>query len=305
MPNTTSNDIETMSNTDLLQHKAVTVRLFRKKISRNKLDKQLSTELRDLKGVSDDVSLRVNKSIFSKGTTDGFMKVMSEAGKYYYRVTQPWDDKGFRLLSVEIFKSFAKQFKEYTRKFRNEVDTFMDGIEQDIKLMEETLGEAFNRSDYDHLFLSNGQLDRESLRKLFVLELEYGTVAGGNDLRASLTDDDRAIIAEHITKKNEEKFAASQKHIITTLHEHIMAIHERLSKEKNIFRDTLIGNLNDLCDIIPKMNIAGDPAINQLAADAKRTLCHWEPSVLREDTTIRSDVADEAEKILDNMKGMI
>lgn len=299
------NTAASISNEDLLKEKALTVRLFRKKVSRNKLDKQLSEELRQVKAVNDDVSLRVNKSIFTKTATDGFMKTLSEAGKYYYRVTTPWDDKGFRLLSVDIFKEFVKKFKSYTREFRTSVETFIDGIEADIKLMEETLGEAFNRSDYDHLFLSNGQIDRESLRKQFTLELEYGTVSGAGDIRAELTQDDRDIIAAHITEKNNVKFAATQKHIITTLHEHIMKIHERLCKSENIFRDTLIGNLEDLCSLIPKMNIAGDPALNQLAADAKAKLCQFDAATLREKDGIRETVADEAEKILDNMKGLI
>jgi len=296
---------EAISNTELLKNKALTVRLFRKKISRNKLDKVLSQELRDAKGVNDDVSLRVNKSIFSKSTTDAFMKVLSEAGKYYYRVTTPWDDTGFRLLSIDIYKEFVKKFKDFSRKFREAVETFMDGIEADINLMEETLGEAFNRSDYDHLFLSNGQLDKETLRKQFTLDLEYGTVADADDIRAKLTDEDREIIAAHVTEKNNEKFAAAQKHIITTLHEHIMKIHERLCQDENVFRDTLISNLEDLCDLIPKMNIAGDPAINELAAKAKKALCSWDAQTLREDKDIRKDVSDQADKLLDNMKGLI
>ena len=294
-----------VSNDDLLREKALTVRLFRKKISRNKLDKVLSEELRKLKKVDDDVSLRVNKSIFTKDATDAFMKILSEAGKYYYRVTTPWDDKGFRLLSVDIFKEFVKKFKSYTREFRTTVEAFMDGIEGDIQLMEKTLGTAFSRSDYDHLFLSSGELDRETFRKSFSLELEYGTVSSSGDIRAELTKDDRDIIAAHITEKNNQKFAATQKHIITCLHEHILKIHERLCDSEKIFRDTLIENLNDLCDLIPKMNIAGDPVLNQLAADAKKTLCHWDAQTLRDDNTIRTDVADEAEKILGNMKGLI
>lgn len=296
---------ETMSSTELLKHKALTVRLFRKKPSRNKLDKQLSEELSKSKGVTDDASLRVNKSIFSKVKTDPYMKILSEAGKYFYRTTTPWDDKGFRLLSSEIYKDFTKQFKTHTRNFRGAAETFIDGIEADIELMKETLGEAFDRNDYNSLFLSNGQLDREAILDGFTLELEFGTVADGSDIRASLTQDDRDIIAAHITQKNEAKFAASQKHIITMLHEHIMAIHNRLCKEENIFRDTLISNLDDLCDLIPKMNIAGDPDLNRLAEEAKRKLCHWEPSEIREDTTIRSDVAADAEKILNNMQGLI
>ena len=294
-----------ISNTDLLKHKALTVRLFRKKPSRNKLDKQLSQELSTAKNVSDDVSLRVNKSIFSKATTDPFMKVISEAGKYYYRVTTPWDDKGFRLLSIEVYKDFTKTMKAYTTRFREAAMTFIDGIEADMALMAETLGDAFNRSDYDYLFLSNGQIDRDAIMAQFQLEVEYGTVADGDDLRASLTDEDREIIAQHITEKNNQKFAAAQKHIITTLHEHIMAIHERLCKSENIFRDTLIGNLEDLCDLIPKMNIAGDPAINQLAVDAKAALCKWDAQTLRDDPDVRAEVADKADKILDNMKGLI
>lgn len=296
---------DVVSNTELLKQKALTVRLFRKKISRNKLDKQISADLRERMGVTDDVSLRVNKSIFTKAATDPFMKVMSEAGKYFYKVTTPWDDKGFRLLSVEIYKDFVKTYKDYTRNFRVAVESFMDGIEADINLMEETLGDAFQRSDYDHLFLSNGKLDRDSLREQFTLELEYGTVADSNDIRASLTDDDKAIIAEHITEKNNAKFAASQKHIIVTLHEHIMKIHERLCESENIFRDTLIDNLEDLCDLIPKMNIAGDPALNKLATDAKQVLCKWDAQTLRENPDTRKKVAEDADKILGNMKGMI
>jgi len=298
-------DKASISNTDLLKHKALTVRLFRKKPSRNKLDKLLSEELAKNKNVTDKTGLRVNKTLFSRATTDPFMKVISEAGKYYYRVTTPWDDKGFRLLSIEVFKDFSKTMKSYTSKFREAALAFIDGIEADMNLMRDTLGEAFNRNDYDYLFLSNGQIDRDAILKQFQLEVEYGTVADGDDLRASLTDEDRDIIAAHITQKNNEKFAAAQKHIITTLHEHILAIHERLCKSENIFRDTLIGNLEDLCDLIPKMNIAGDPAINQLAIDAKATLCKWDAQTLRDDDTLRADVADEANKILDNMKGII
>jgi hypothetical protein len=294
-----------ISNSDLLNEKALTVRLFRKTIPRNKMDKDISTDLRKRMNVGDDVSLRVNKSIFTKANTDPFMKIKSEAGKYFYRTTCPWDDKGFRLLSIELYKDFVKVMKEYTRKFREAVESFLDGIDNDIETMREVLGDAFNRNDYNDLFLSNGKLDREKIREGFMFELEFGTVSDANDIRANLTEDDREIIADHITKKNTEKFAASQKHIIVTLHEHIMKIHERLCQNENVFRDTLIGNLRDLCDLIPKLNIAGDPALNLLAAEAKEALCKWEPQVLRDDEEKRAEVAAKADEILGNMKGLI
>ena len=295
---------ELISNTELLKNKALTVRLTRKKMNRNKMDRDLSTLLQEMKEVTDKSSLRVNKSLFPKEATDKYQKVITEAAKYFYRTTTPWDDKGWRLLSIDIYKDFIKTMKGHTRSFREAVMDFIDGFEGNIEAMKPVLGDAFRMDDYNEFFLG-GKVNREALLEKFNLEVEYGTVSDADDLRACLTETDREVIAAHITEKNNEKFAKSQEHLITILHEHIMAIHERLSQEENIFRDTLIGNLEDLCDLIPKMNIANDQAINALAAEAKAKLCSWAPATLRDDTKKRADVADEAGKILGNMKGLI
>ena len=58
-------------------------------------------------------------------------------------------------------------------------------------------------------------------------------------------------------------------------------------------------------DIIPKMNIAGDPAIDKLAADCKAQLLCWDPQTLRDDTVKRADVSDAADKLLDQAKGLL
>lgn len=294
-----------ISNTELIKNKALTVRLTRKKLNRNKMDKDLSTMVQEMKNVTDKSSVRVNKSLFPKEATDKYQKVITEAAKYFYRVTTPWDDKGFRLLSVDIYKDFIKTMKGHTRAFREAVMDFIDGFENNIEAMRPVLGDAFSLADYSEYLLSTGGVNREGLLEKFALEVEYGTVSDGDDLRATLTEKDREVISAHITEQNNKKFAKSQEHIITTLHEHILAIHERLSKSENIFRDTLIGNLEDLCDIIPKMNIANDPAIDQLAAEAKATLCKWDAATLREVPSIREDVADEADKMLKGMEGLI
>ena len=72
-----------------------------------------------------------------------------------------------------------------------------------------------------------------------------------------------------------------------------------------MFRDTLITNLDDLCDLIPKMNIAGDTTINELAAEAKVKITKWDAQTLRDVPGLRKEVSDEAGKILKDMKGLI
>jgi len=294
-----------ISNTELIKNKALTVRLTRKKLNRNKTDKDLSGIIQELKNVTDKSSVRVNKSLFPKEATDKYQKVITNAAKYFYRVTTPWDDKGFRLLSVDIYKDFIKTMKGHTREFREAVMDFIDGFENNIEAMRPVLGDAFNLADYSEYLLSTGGVNREGLLEKFALEVEYGTVSDGDDLRATLTETDREVISAHITEQNNKKFAKSQEHIIVRLIECVKAIQENAARDFKGAKDTLIGNLEDLCDLVPKMNIAGDPDINQLADDCREVLCKWDTTTLREVKSIRDDVTDKADKMLKGMEGLI
>ena len=293
-----------LTDTDLIKSKALMVRLDRKKLNRNVMDKVLGSEVRDKKNVKDSSAVRVNKSIYTKASTDEYMKLYNEASKYFYRVSLPWDDKGWRLLAVDLYEDFVKKMKSFTKQYRNAVVKFIDGIEMHIEESRTMLGDAFCIDDYE--FLSNtGAVDRDFLLTKFSLEVEFNTVTSGDDLRASLNEADREIIAAQINQQAMDKFAKANEHIINSLHDAVFAIHDRLSVSDNVFRDTLISNLEDLCDLIPKMNIAGDPAINQLAADAVNKLGKWDAQTLRDEPEARKEVSDESAKILDKMKGVI
>ena len=292
------------TNTDVLKNKALMVRLARKKLNRNKMDKDLGKVIRDLKNVNESSAVRVNKSLFSKACTDDYMRVYNDGSKYFYRVTLPWDDQGWRLLAIELFEDFQKSMKKFTKQYRDKVLDFIEHIEAHIEDAKGMLGEAFCQDDYKFL-APNGSVDRDYLLEQFCFEVEFNTVTNGDDLRASLTEDDREIIADQINKQALAKFTKANDHIVHSLHDCVLAIHERLCDSENVFRDTLISNLEDLVKLIPMMNIAGDPEINTLAERAAKTLTKWEPEVLREVPTIRKEVADEAGKILDDMRGLI
>lgn len=293
------------TNTELLKNKAILVRLCRKKLNRNRTDKVLSSELQLSKNVTENGAIRVNKSLLPKSCTDEYSAVLTQASTYFYRVTLPWDDKNFRLLSIDLYKEFTKEMKHYNQRFRQAVDRFVADFAASVNQMKDVLGEAFDANDYSEYLDTEGAVKTDSLYEKFSLEVEFGTISDGDDIRASLTEADREAITQHITEQNTKKFTKAQEHIITSLHDCIMAIHERLSKDENIFRDTLISNLKDLCDLIPKLNIANNPAITQLANEAKVKCCKWKSGDLRKNPTFRNEIAKEAGKILNSMRGMI
>lgn len=293
------------STTDVpLTNKALLVRLICSKLNRNRLDKKLSAGVIESNNVKNSAAIRVNKSLFSKEATDGYMKIMTQARKYYYTVTLPWDTRGRQLLPIDLYKDFVKRMNQYVEDFRVAVNEFVDQVDQHMAAARDMLGDAFNMDDYPFISES-GTVDRELLLEQFNMQVEFDTITDTNDIRANLTDVDKEIIAQNIEQQQAEKFTKAQEHIATLLKDHVMAIYERLSDVDNVFRDTLIGNLRDLVALIPKMNLAGDPAINQIAKDAKEKLASYDPQDLRDDVALRDKVARDAKGILDNMQGIL
>jgi len=282
------------------------VRLSIHNINRNKVDKDLAVIIHEAKKVGDPTTVRVNKSILPKARTDVFMKPSAQAKKYFYEVTSPWDDRGWRLLSIEIFKDFVKAFKAYTTEYKSKVLDFVDDFQGAVEEMrsDTVLGQAFKDSDYEKWFNRDGSVNREELLGNFVLEVEYDTVTTGNDLAASLTDEDKAAVAAEINERATLKFAAVQKDVVKKLYKAVEHIAERLSDPDNGFKDTLTGNLEELVDLIPLMNIADDPEINNIAEEAKGLL-KFEPQTLRDDMHARNEISKAADKMADNLKGMM
>jgi hypothetical protein len=73
----------------------------------------------------------------------------------------------------------------------------------------------------------------------------------------------------------------------------------KLSDPEGIFRNSLVENVKDLIELLPKLNFTGDPAVSDVI-DEMRTLV-VDPDTLRTDSQVRSQVAKEAQQILDRL----
>jgi len=69
----------------------------------------------------------------------------------------------------------------------------------------------------------------------------------------------------------------------------------------NPFRDSLVGNVRDLVDMLPGLNITGDAGIEALMADMREYLTVHDANTLRTDETVRSEVAARADRIVANL----
>ena len=66
------------------------------------------------------------------------------------------------------------------------------------------------------------------------------------------------------------------------------------------FRDSVVTNLVKLVDVLPKLNVTGDPELERLAAQVRASLL-VDPQELRKSEAIRNETAKTASAICDRM----
>ncbi len=73
--------------------------------------------------------------------------------------------------------------------------------------------------------------------------------------------------------------------------------------KNHTFRDSLVENIQNLVDRLPKLNINDDPSLYKLGKEIEEKLCKFSGDELRKDKKLRKVVKERAEEIYKRMEG--
>ena len=113
-----------------------------------------------------------------------------------------------------------------------------------------------------------------------------------------------AEIKKSITADADAKFQQAMKSCYIRMESVVSHISKTLKQEDPRIFDTLVTNARDLVECLEDLNIANDPHLEQLRQDLDAML----PSTaraLKHNPDLRAKVADEADAILEKMKGYV
>ncbi|GIW55381.1 MAG: hypothetical protein KatS3mg082_1785 [Nitrospiraceae bacterium] len=79
--------------------------------------------------------------------------------------------------------------------------------------------------------------------------------------------------------------------------EAVQRVVERLSAEEPRFRDTMVENLRELVDLVPRLNLTNDPRLEAMRQEIAQHLSGHAPEALRVDAAKRAAVAAKAKEI--------
>jgi hypothetical protein len=257
------------------------------------VDRDVSEEVSENHKAEKD-SGRYNKRLVASKFLSHVGGKINVARRSHRLLTLPWEDDGTRILSNTGYLHYTETMRLQQHAVRAATQEFIQSLPTYIDEARTRLGTMFNSEDYP---------SADELRSKFYIDVEIKPIPTGSDFRAKLSDDAVKHITQDIEDRCNERVEAAIKEVYQRVVDVTSKMAERLrgyepGESTGVFRDTVVYNINELAELIPSLNITGDPKLDALAKQLKDDLVEHSPEVLRTNAKARKQTADAAERIL-------
>ena len=221
---------------------------------------------------------------------------------WVYNTTLPWDDNGGRVARVEKHMDFMSEAGDRIRALEDLVDTFIGSYDRSIEESKFKLNGMFNQSDYPTAF---------ELRRRFAFHIECEAVPEAQDFRIidGLPPEEVERLVhdaqDGVERRINAAMADAHERLIEVVVKMATTLKQYGSKEIKKFNDTLITNIQDLCAVMPSLNLTNDKRLTELTRRAER-LSTYDLKDLRGMPELREAAIAEAMAVIsfaDNQPG--
>lgn len=274
-----------------LSDRALLVQLSISQWTARKYDKRVSEDVANRNAASVSAG-RYNKSLLP--LNDYLDDVHKKAGSIrnkYYENTLPWGIEGTQMLPSANYLSFMTEFRKEKSEWQHLVNRFIDNYEDLVLDAKRYLGHMYNPSDYP---------DVQTIADKFNMDMAVFPVPS-TDFRVSIGSEELTRIQQDVERRVQEAQGKAMLDVWQRLYDKVEKIAERLSDPTNKFKDSLIENAREMCELLPRLNITDDPNLENMRLQVESRLTSFNPEALRHDTRLRHDTALEAKAIMDKM----
>lgn len=255
-----------------------------------KFDKGVSQEIDTQKQTTTRAGNYSKRLFADEPIFDAIQKFAGNSRTYHYHATMPWSDSGLRLLTTTMFFDYQKEITGMEMEFNTLVEQFVNQYDKLVLQAQMKLGALFNPDDYPHV---------DTVREKFRFSVKFAPVPEVGDWRVNVGNEAQEMLRESYAEYYQANLEQAYADVWERTHEALKRMSDKLSGEKKqIFRDTLVGNVQEMIDLLDKFNITGDPKMKQAKVKMESALSGITPDALREDDALRHDVKSKVDSLL-------
>ena len=262
--------------------------------SGRKQDKRTQAEVTQSKGAASKRAASVYKSLFAEcKELDDINKFQARVRAEHYRMTQPWNDYGARLLPTSLLQDYKQTMNRLEAEFDRLVEKFLDKYDTLVASAAFQLGTLFDRTEYP---------SRNQVANKFRMTIAFAPLPTAGDFRLDIEAEvQRDLIAQY-EKRATAQVAAATQDSWTRLYNSLKRLSDRLVIEENgkkrIFHDTIVTGALEMCELLTHMNVLKDPSLEKARRKLEEVLSGVTPKELREEDGTRLDTKRKVDEIL-------
>lgn len=261
-------------------------------------DKAVTDEVHQIHGAAADAGA-YSKQLIPRPAFKEVTEAESALRGFHKAQTLPWTDDGMRVLPTTNHMAYTDGLRSLTYAHGEAVRAFVEAFPGLVDQAAVRLNGMFRLDDYP---------TQAELRGQYGLDVNFYPFPKAADFRVDLADHDLAVIRNQLQAAETEAHQVAMHDLWTRLHDTVKHMADKLAvpigEPGSVFRDSLVSNLEDLVDLLPRLNVTEDPDLTRMAEDAKRDLV-VPVGVLRDNASERATRARAAEDMVKRMAGYL
>ena len=240
---------------------------------------------------------RYNKQLLREAEKlEALRSLSGQIRQYVYKITLPWSDEGYRLLPAHFYFELTTKMRDFEQAFTQQVEEFLSVYPTYIEQVRPELNGLFREEDYP---------SAEKLRNKFGVRLEVLPIPSGEDFRVTLSEEEQARVAREIDENVRQSLQRGTEDLWVRLKEVVSHMVERLKEPESRFHASLVTNVFELVDLLPRLNVNQDEELNRFAGEVKDRLCGFKARDLKKNEILRVATANDAAQILTEMDAVL
>jgi hypothetical protein len=220
-------------------------------------------------------------------------KLTGNIRNVHYAMTMPWSDAGLRIVPTAQYFKYHQTMTDMQMGWERTVDTFLAAYQWEISQAQAKLGDLFNRDEYP---------TSDQLTPKFGFRLSYIPLPDAGDFRVDIGNEAKVELEEHYRDYYTRQLGNAMNDVWTRLHTALTCMSERLTVgsdgKKPVFRDSLVGNVLDMVELLDVCNVTGDSQMTALKNKLSDVMYGVTAEALREDTHTRTETKRAVDQII-------
>lgn len=275
-----------------LTEKALLVNLTISQWSAHKYDRKVSRKIEEEHNAHN--AGRFNKILIAEDALKEVQKVAGEARSFLYANTLPWGNNGDRLLPSTNYFELVNTIRDLKARFETASAAFI----ADYPLLKEDarrrLNGMFNEADYPSV---------QVIETKFNMQITLLPISDTDDFRIKVDEEEVNNLKAQMELEINSRITTATRDIWQRIKDAVERMVTTLGDKDAVFRDSLVTNIRDLVQVLPRLNFTGNDDISNAIEDMKSLLV--DPVILRKNKKIRNTKAEEAKAILAKINDFI